>query len=1229
MKPLHPALEPLLGPLKDFQRRTVDYVFKRMYLDDPPARRFLVADEVGLGKTLVARGIITRVLHHLYENIDRIDIIYVCSNAAIAKQNLNRLNVTGEEDLAFATRLTLLPAQVKNLRGNKINVVSFTPGTTFDLKSSGGRKEERADIHRMLEGHLGLPTTGLRNLLQCTVGFENWKNLLERRRARRELDADLARTFVDRVGKTQDLLERLREGCRRFGRYRRNVPPEDESFRYGLIGDLRKGLADMCIEALEPDLVILDEFQRFRDLLDGEDAASRLAQALMDYGDARVLLLSATPYKMLTLTGEEDEDHYEDFMRTVGFLLDDPVQKSALERRFSEYRRSLLRPRAAGAAGSKGTRESIEETLLSVMTRTERVSSTADRDAMLRDVVHEASIERADLRQAQLVDQVARAVESYDPIEYWKSAPYLLNVMKDYKLKEEFRKGIAKRNPVVREALGRFQDQLLRQSDVEQYREIDPGNGRLRALIGDMVEPGHWRLLWMPPGLPYWRHGGSFVGREDVTKSLVFSSWTVVPDVIAAVASYVAERNMLGVGNERIPYSELTKERKPLLVFRMKGDEPQSMTSLGLLYPCATLAREVDPLSIALELGHGEAPPIEDVRREAKKIVERKLVEADLWPPDSDQLPDPRWYWAAPGLLDRVHTEGMKSWIGRSWRSTGPARGSGESGYTDHVRLYDRAMSGGLDLGPPPADLLDVLVDLALAGPAVCALRALGRVTGAERLDEPHLLDASVDVAEGLRSLFNNPETTAMLRADDPDRPYWQHVLDYGMDGNLPALLDEYFHVLKESLGLVRHDAPKVAEEIAAAAREALTIRTSVIRVDEYSPMRGGGVKEDEFRLRCRFAVRFGELKDDTGATLARAGSVREAFNSPFRPFILASTSIGQEGLDFHTYCHAVYHWNLPNNPVDLEQREGRVHRYKGHAVRKNVARKFGLAALGERRNGRHPWDTLFDLAREDRPPGSSDLIPYWIYGGDAKVERRVPMLPFSREEGQLKRLKSSLAVYRLAFGQPRQEDLLEYLEGEFEEGEEFGDPDAMRISLAPQEVELEQEISSGFVRFLEGREEQRVSSGAPEGRSRTGLTDTQRARLDFWKTFGEYVEARGGSVGLHKPNSESWTNIAIGRTGIAIVAVVTRSEARVELYVSGEDADRCFEALWSQRGKIENELRIPLKWKNRANRKSSKIYVQREADVRDRSLWPGLQAWMLGQIEAFKAVFGHRVENL
>ena len=48
--------EAALAPLKAFQRRTVDYVFDRLYGDRDPVRHFLVADEVGLGKTMVARG---------------------------------------------------------------------------------------------------------------------------------------------------------------------------------------------------------------------------------------------------------------------------------------------------------------------------------------------------------------------------------------------------------------------------------------------------------------------------------------------------------------------------------------------------------------------------------------------------------------------------------------------------------------------------------------------------------------------------------------------------------------------------------------------------------------------------------------------------------------------------------------------------------------------------------------------------------------------------------------------------------------------------------------------------------------------------------------------------------------------------------------------------------------------------------------------------------------------
>src|SRR5256885_17202199 len=119
---------------------------------------------------------------------------------------------------------------------------------------------------------------------------------------------------------------------------------------------------------------------------------------------------------------------------------------------------------------------------------------------------------------------------------------------------------------------------------------------------------------------------------------------------------------------------------------------------------------------------------------------------------------------------------------------------------------------------------------------------------------------------------------------------------------------------------------------------DALTVRAPSYRIEDIRVQGRAGLTVERKSLRSRFALRIGSHNLDEGGELQRASQVRTAFNSPFWPFVLATTSVGQEGLDFHLYCHAVVHRNLPANPVDLEQREGRVHRYKGHAIRKNVA---------------------------------------------------------------------------------------------------------------------------------------------------------------------------------------------------------------------------------------------------------------------------------------------------
>ena len=290
-----PNPQRVLSGLKDFQRQTVDYVYRRLYEDSDSVRRFLIADEVGLGKTLVAKGVVAKAVDRLWEEKGhRIDVVYICSNGDIARQNINRLNLLAE-DPPRVSRLTLLPKTIHSLKSRRLNFVSFTPGTSFNVNSRSGVSEERALIYRILrEGGIFGHETGPKNLLQCGMGRDSWRWILDGSDTK-SIDEELAQSYLDVLKANGDVKQKLDELCCRFKYARKNVSPQDREDQLAMVGTLRRLLAESCAKSLEPDLVILDEFQRFKDLLDQEDDGSRLARALFDFPGTRTLLLSATP----------------------------------------------------------------------------------------------------------------------------------------------------------------------------------------------------------------------------------------------------------------------------------------------------------------------------------------------------------------------------------------------------------------------------------------------------------------------------------------------------------------------------------------------------------------------------------------------------------------------------------------------------------------------------------------------------------------------------------------------------------------------------------------------------------------------------------------------------------------------------------------------------------------------------------------------------------------------
>ena len=586
----HINVEAVLADLKDFQRRTARWTFERMFAEQDPAIRFLVADEVGLGKTHVARGVVALVIDHLRRTGDaRHDIVYVCSNAAIARQNLRKLVPEGVEPLDGVERLTMLPLADLNSgdgRQRGVNLLAITPGTSMQFGRSTGRFHERCLAYAFLRAIWGarVMNAPARRIFWHGVradpdGRLRWEERRFRPRIKGDLEAfnellnevDQSRLVAGQPA-LRELFDELADGLA----WKRTFPDSLYETRNELISEIRRIMARVGIAKLRPDLVILDEFQRYKDLLqpDPKNFAGDLAKRLLKHTEpqtgrtTRTLLLSATPYRMYTTGGGVAENHYGDFFDTCSLLFEDPKRVDRLRDQFRDLRLALTSTESL--ADAEGICHDIGTDLSGVMARTERLSATPDRDGMLHEPDALVEVKPLDLRAYHRLGTLAEAVGHQEPTEYWKSAPYLVNFMERYKLKEA----------VVQSAAdGRFADDggidpgpgLLNWDDVVAYGRVDPQNGRLRWLLGDLERHRAFELLWIPPSMRYYDTGSVYETPEagTFTKRLIFSGWRVVPKVVSSLVSFAsmitAGANSVGTKKSGACSNPSTRSARPVL----------------------------------------------------------------------------------------------------------------------------------------------------------------------------------------------------------------------------------------------------------------------------------------------------------------------------------------------------------------------------------------------------------------------------------------------------------------------------------------------------------------------------------------------------------------------------------------------------------------------------------------------------------------------------------------
>jgi hypothetical protein len=640
------------------------------------------------------------------------------------------------------------------------------------------------------------------------------------------------------------------------------------------------------------------------------------------------------------------------------------------------------------------------------MCRTERPALGHD-DMLWERTSPAGDLDVTDIRGYAAMHRIAGLVDAPMTIEYWKSAPYFLNFLDGYLLRTKIGAALqGTEHQQVEDLLG--QAQLLDADAVERFDAIDLGNARLRRLATDTVGRGWWRLLWLPPSLRYHELGEPFAAaaQDGITKRLLFSSWNATPTAVAGLLSYEAERLInVAAGQSAEPHRRITR-----LDYRMEANRPGAMSTLALFWPHPGLAASCDPLELA--------------RRHPDEVLSIEALEGTVRERLLGQLP--------ADFADPAHTGQTEAWqavfrwpgadAGVNDPATAFSTSDADDITTGLARHIDHARETIADNHRPvtsaPKEIIDDLVAIGLHGPGNIAWRALSRLIrpGSAVTPQGHWRAAAL-LAQGLRSLFNRAEAAMILDAFAPRSVYWQAVLQYCAAGGLQAVLDEHLHTLRSANADADLDDDGL-KALADEAWKAIVARPSTYQAfDPRHPDR-------PIKLPGRFALRYGGRGEEQ-TEADRKAVVRRAFNSPFWPFVVTTTSAGQEGIDFHQWCSAVVHWNTPANPVDFEQREGRVHRFGGHAVRRNIASAHRADAL--RSTGPDVWKAAYDAARA-ASTGSGEFMPYWVFPGPAKIERHLLPYPLSRDQGRYERLKRDLAHYRLAFGQPRQEDLLTLL---------------------------------------------------------------------------------------------------------------------------------------------------------------------------------------------------------
>ena len=945
--------------LTPFQMQTAKHAFNS--LQSKKNARFLIADEVGLGKTIVAKEIIRKFLDQTAETDKKVfTVVYICNNQLLAKKNLLKLNPIQSDDKVWSSnippvnRLSLFPiekfsSEKKKQKNDKRKICNFfalTPGTSLSLTRGYGIVFERLLLYYLARKNHP-------DLKQYQQGAEKgWSNQ----------DSFFANN--------EDILNKISNEAVRLKYDDLFFPVSDASE----IPGKRQRLSEFGAALLNPDLVIFDEFQNYEQIFFNDNIIKKDQEDQIEFRKEidiinatfanaecppKYLLLSATPFAPLTMNedlarGEVDLSSCEAFCRLISWL--NPGNTNFREnwqtygKRFKEYCEDLKQGISPDESDLKNALECIQTSVTQVMCRTERPFEH------LKKLVDGINLKTSVLNRTS--EKKSEHFSGHPELaEFEKFVSYPLSAMgADY---VTFSKFIRAHEDFYKFFLPEISDSMR-----------SPYMQKLHDIMSDhkkYLRP----LLWLPPTHPTGNLEGAFKEASDdgYSKILIFSQYRFIPRMISAALSNKFEQD----------YPAENKSAEYKFFDNRDGTELFRESARELLDP--TLTGDLNQIF--------SSP--------AKSIC-----------------------WAFSKLLPETAKENHFLQRGKLWSV---------------ILAYS-------------------LIRNMLHSANIPYIEA---VAGTEGTREKKAADycrmgCFADAAYEYMYLLSqeNQSSWTIEKIDSIGKQFYR-VLHLKTNNLKLYTQKEQKSKLKENEKNEEKYARRVRTHFADCFSE--KEQDSVNQTPENSKKQGNNKRTPIQTLSDVINIILGDHSADSiqdllpGEQPDRNRELQSAFNSPFKPFVLSTTSIGQEGLDFHWYCRKIMHWNLPSNPVDFDQREGRINRYGSFALRQSLAQNYKK----ENFSWQEFWNDQENNAAEKNAGG---MVPFWLPPTDhecsRKIERIIPFYPLSREHLFIDDLLKMQAVYRMVIGQPHQDEILSLLRN-------LSDEDRKKImrytlSLAPKD---------------------------------------------------------------------------------------------------------------------------------------------------------------------------------